>query len=312
MSTSYHPQTNGQTERVNQCLEAYLRCFLHACPTQWKQWLALAEFWYNTSFHTSLNTTPFEVLYGQQPRHLGIDIVESCAIPDLQLWLAQRKLMVQLLEQQLARAQHRQKMQADKHRSERSFAVGDMVYLKLQPYIQTSIATRASHKLSFHYLGPYPVIAKVGAVAYKLQLPEHTNIHPVFHVSLLKKALPSTTQVSSGLLVNTETDIFRIPVKVLQRRLKYDGDHIVSEVLVQWSSWPPSMATWELEDELQKQFPAAPAWGQAGFQDRRNVKMLGAKDTEGETTADIGPGAVKPKRTLKPNPLYSGFDWVVR
>ena len=107
MSTSYHPQIDGQTERVNQCLEAYLRCFVHACPTQWKQWLALAEFWYNTSFHTSLNTTPFEVLYGQQPRHLGIDIVESCAIPDLQLWLTQRKLMVQLLQQQLARAQHR-------------------------------------------------------------------------------------------------------------------------------------------------------------------------------------------------------------
>jgi len=203
-------------------------------------------------------------------------------------------------------------MQANKHRSERSFAVGDMVYLKLQPYIQTSIATRASHKLSFHYLGPYPVIAKVGAVAYKLQLPEHTNIHPVFHVSLLKKALPSTTQVSSGLPVNTKTNIFRIPVKVLQRRVKHDGDGIVSEVLVQWSSWPPSMATWELEDELKKQFPAAPAWGQAGFQDRRNVKILGTKDTEGEAAADIGPGAVKPKRTLKPNPLYSGSDWVVR
>jgi len=123
--------------------------------------------------------------------------------------------MVQLLQQQLTRAQHRQKMQADKNRSERSFDMGDMVYLKLQPYIQTSIATRASHKLSFRYFGPYLVIAKVGAVAYKLQLPEHTNIHPVFHVSLLKKALPSTTQVSSGLPVNSETDVFRIPVKVL-------------------------------------------------------------------------------------------------
>lgn len=73
--------------------------------------------------------------------------------------------MVQLLQQRLLRAQQRQKMQVDKHRSERSFEVGDSVYLKLQPYVQTSIATRASHKLSFRYFGPYQIIAKVGAVA---------------------------------------------------------------------------------------------------------------------------------------------------
>lgn len=117
MSTTYHLQTDGQTERVNQCLESYLRCFVHACPNQWKQWLTLVEFWYNTSFHTSLNTTPFEVLYGQKPRHLGIDVVQSCAIPDLQVWLKERGIMVQLLQQQLLRAQQRQKQQADKNKT---------------------------------------------------------------------------------------------------------------------------------------------------------------------------------------------------
>jgi transposase InsO family protein len=98
MSTSYHPQSYGQTERVNHCLEAYLRCFVHACPKQWKQWLTLAEFWYNTSYHTSLKATPFEILYGQQPRHMGIDIVDSCAIPDLEVWLTERGIMVKLLQ----------------------------------------------------------------------------------------------------------------------------------------------------------------------------------------------------------------------
>jgi hypothetical protein len=115
MSTSYHPQTDGQIERVNQCLEAYLKCFVHACPNQWKQWLPLAEFWYNASFHTSLNSTPFEILYGQQPRHLGIDVIDSCAIPDVHVWLKERHVMVQLLQQQLLRAQQRQKAQADIH-----------------------------------------------------------------------------------------------------------------------------------------------------------------------------------------------------
>jgi hypothetical protein len=72
------------------------------------------------------------------------------------------------------RAQQCQKLQADKHRIERSFQVGDAVYLKLQPYVQTSIATRANNKLSFSYFGPYRVLAKVGTVAYKLLLPDST------------------------------------------------------------------------------------------------------------------------------------------
>lgn len=72
MSSSYHPETDGQSERVNQCLEGYLICFTHACPTKWVQWLTLAEFWYNTSPHSALGRSPFEVLYGRSPRHLGI------------------------------------------------------------------------------------------------------------------------------------------------------------------------------------------------------------------------------------------------
>jgi hypothetical protein len=86
-----------------QCLEGYLHCAVHACPTKWKDWLPLAEYWYNTSYHSSLNKTSFEVLYGHEPRHLGIDHITDCVIPDLDQWLQQRRFMEQLLQRHLIR-----------------------------------------------------------------------------------------------------------------------------------------------------------------------------------------------------------------
>lgn len=99
--------------------------------------------------------------------------------------------MRESVRRHLLRAQQRMKAQADKRRSERSFNVGDSVYLKLQPYVQSSLAPRAHLKLSFRYYGPYTVLERIGPVAYKLALPPSSSIHPVFHVSLLKPA-PST------------------------------------------------------------------------------------------------------------------------
>ena len=93
MSSAYHPQMDGQTERVNQCMETYLRCFVHACPTKWSSWLSLAEFWYNTSSHSALGRSPFEVLYGHSPRHFGIMSASACAASDLSDWLHECEVM---------------------------------------------------------------------------------------------------------------------------------------------------------------------------------------------------------------------------
>lgn len=115
MSSSYHPQTDGQTERVNQCLEAFLRCSVHSCPQQWHKWISLAEYWYNTAFHSALGLSPFEALYGHPPRHLGIRNFEDYTIPDLAAWIKDRHFLSQLIQQQLLRAQQRMKHQADTH-----------------------------------------------------------------------------------------------------------------------------------------------------------------------------------------------------
>lgn len=138
--------------------------------------------------------------------------------------------------------------QADKHRSERSFQVGNSVFLKLQPYVQASVARRAHHKLSFKIFGPYRILERVGAVAYKLQLPSTSSIHPVFHVSQLKHS-PGGNQVSTAL--PSDLVMYQVPERILQRRWT-SGDHPVEQVFVKWSHMPVSLATWESADHLKE------------------------------------------------------------
>jgi len=106
-----------------------------------------------------------------------------CSTLELEAWLKERELLSRLIHQQLLRAQQRMKHQADKHRSERIFSVGDLVYLKLQSYIQTSIAARGNQKLAFGFFGSFKILQRIGKVAYKLDLPSDAKIHPVVHVS---------------------------------------------------------------------------------------------------------------------------------
>lgn len=268
MSSSYHPQTDGQTERVNQCLETYLRCSVHSCPGNWAKWLALAEYWYNTCFHSALGRTPFEVIYGHLPREFGIASVDSSTVPDLAAWLKEREVLIEHLQQQLKKAQDRMKAQADRHRTDRSFEVGDMVLLKLQPFIQTSVARRPFQKLAFRYYGPYEVLAKVGAAAYRLKLPDDSRIHPVVHVSLLKRAMGAEVPVNADLPpTNAVLQAEQVPKRILDQKKisKHGVEH--QRVLVQWGELPASLSTWEDLAQLRQQFPTTPSWGQDDPQD---------------------------------------------
>lgn len=172
-------------------------------------------------------------------------------------------MMNALIQQHLVRAQKRMKTQADKSRSERQFSVGDWVYLKLQPYVQTSLAPRSNQKLAFKFFGPFQVVERIGSVAYKLQLPESTSVHPVFHVSQLKTAVPASHKVSA---LPQALDGLQIPLKILQRRVSSSDHAIVPQALVQWSNLPRLLAMWEDLEALKQRFPRAPAWGQAGLQ----------------------------------------------
>lgn len=265
MSSSYHPKTDGQMERLNQCLEAFRRCTVHAAPHKWSQWLSQAQHWYNTSYHSALNKTPYEILFTRKPTHFGIVDMGSTTVPDVQVWLQERAQMNEVLYQQLQRAQQHMKSQADKKRSKRQFSVGDQVYLKLQPFAQMSVAKRSCQKLSFRFFGPYTILERIGKVAYRFDLPADSQIHPVFHVSLLKGAVKPDTMVSPVLPMQVvEADQSIQPEAVLRRHLVKRGKSAVPYALIKWTGMPAELATWENIRQLKLRFPEAPAWGQAG------------------------------------------------
>lgn len=107
------------------------------------------EYWYNTSWHSALGHSAFYVLYGHQSRHFGVTNLYACNPSSLSEWLQEKSAITSLISQHLAHAQLRMKHHANKLHSQRQFAIGDWVYLKLQPYIQTSLVPRANQKLLF-------------------------------------------------------------------------------------------------------------------------------------------------------------------
>ena len=255
-STAYHPQTDGQTERVNQCVETYLRCMTTSHPNKWCSWLPLAEFWYNTTYHTALKMSPFQAFYGFPP-----PLISELAIPgpdeeEAHNFLAAKQQMMEQLKENLQQAQNRMKKYADLKRSERMFEVGDMVYLKMAPYRLAAFGFRGALKLQNKYYGPFLVIQKVGKLAYKLQFPPHVQIHPVFHVSQLKKHIGRKSIPSPNLpMVAADGTIKTGPEAVLQVRQIPRHNLPVVQWFIQWENLSPEEATWEDADFIKYTFP---------------------------------------------------------
>ncbi|GAA0138670.1 hypothetical protein LIER_35581 [Lithospermum erythrorhizon] len=221
-STSYHPQSDGQTERVNQCSENYLRCMI------------------------ALKQTPFEALYGYKPPVLAMSNYLREVDSGAEVLLQDRAKMIQLIKENLLQAQNRIKIMADKKRIERTFQEGEHVYLKLQPYRQNFVSLRKHLKLAPKYYGPFKILNKIGEVAYKLDLPPSSKIHPVFHVSLLKKHIKRKDVPMEVLPEILHDRSFPItPITILGKRTIQRGRIYVFQVLIQWNHSTPDEATWE-------------------------------------------------------------------
>jgi hypothetical protein len=226
-------------------------------PKKWMSWLPSAEWWYNTSYHNSLAMTPFQALYGFPPPQVNEVVLPDDANEEAADFLQKRQLANELIKDNLTKEQSRTKKYADKHRKERHFQQGDMVYLKLQPYRHTSLSIHRSLKLHSKYYGPYRVLARVGEVAYTLLLPEGRQLHPTFHVSQLKKHIGTKVIPTPDLpLVDAAGNIKVYPETILERRTIPCNNEPVVQWLIKWVNLPTSASTWEDAYFIMRVFPS--------------------------------------------------------
>ncbi|GAU45349.1 hypothetical protein TSUD_84720 [Trifolium subterraneum] len=279
MSSAYHPETDGQTEVINRCLESYLRCFASDQPKSWAVWVPWAEFCYNTTYHISIDKTPFEVVYGRPPPTIVRFLSNETKVAAVALELSDRDEALN----QLSKAQQQMKFFADRKRRDIQFKVGDWVFLKLRPHRQHSLARRINQKLAARFYGPFEVVSKVGAVAYKLRLPAHSKIHHVFHVSLLEKAIgdyQAHGDLPKELDISEEEDVY--PEKILGSRFIMQNGIATPQSLVQWKHKSLEDVTWEDDSFLTGQFPDISLEDKASFSG-------GAIDENIDVGLDTGP-----------------------
>lgn len=189
MSTAYHPQTDGQTERANRTIEDMLRGFVGPRQDDWCIYLSLIEFAYNNSLQASTLHTPFFLNHGRHPiTPLSSAVPKHSPNPAVTNFVEELQNALRSAKSNISSAQQRQKSYADRKRKDHSFKVGDQVLLAAR---QNQLPPGLSSKLSAKFHGPFPIVATVGSHAFKLELPDTVTIHPVFHVSQLKPFVPS-------------------------------------------------------------------------------------------------------------------------
>ena len=189
LSTSFHPQTDGQTERMNQTIEQYLRLYCNHQQDNWTELLSLAEFAYNNAFQTTIKCSPFYANYGYHPRFSMIPQNQKITMsaPAAATLANQLRTLHEKLIENIKLAQNHQAKFYDARHKPIEFQRGDRVWL-LSRNIRTE---RRNKKLDWKRLGPYTVIERIGTQAYRLDLLRTMKIHPVFHISLLDQYKPS-------------------------------------------------------------------------------------------------------------------------
>nr|GEW93345.1 putative reverse transcriptase domain-containing protein [Tanacetum cinerariifolium] len=256
MSTAYHPQTDGQSERIIQALEDMLCACVIDFGISWDRHFPLVEFSYNNSYHGSIKATPYEALYGRKSRSpVCWSEVGDSQLTGPELIRDKTEKIVQIKNRLLA-ARSRQKSYADKRAKPLEFEVGDMVLLKVSSWKGVG-RFRKRKKLSPCYIGPFKILARVGPVAYTLELPKKLKrIHSTFHVLNLKRCLAEGDVVVLMDEIQLDDKLYMIeePVEVVDRKVKRLKQSQMPIVKVRWNSQRGPEFIWEREDQIKKKY----------------------------------------------------------
>ncbi|KAJ0555993.1 putative nucleotidyltransferase, Ribonuclease H [Helianthus annuus] len=257
MSTAYHPQTDGQSERTIQTLEDMLRACVIDFDNSREKHLPLVEFSYNNSYYTSIQAALFEALYGRKCRSplCWAEVGDSQIIgPELVVDTTEK---IAQIRQRMAAARDRQKSYADKRRKPLEFQVGDRVLLKVSPW-KGVVRFGKRGKLNPCYVGPFEIIERIGKVAYRLNLPEElSGVHNVFHVSNLKKCLSDETLIVplKELTIDDKLRFVEEPVEITDQDVKILKHTRIPLGRVRWNSRRGPEYTWEREDQMKLKYP---------------------------------------------------------
>jgi hypothetical protein len=247
MSSAFHPQTDGLTERYNRVLEEYLRSYVSATRDDWDEWLPMAQFAINNSKQESLKATPFFLNYGRHPRTPAA-LVTSSDVPGAEEFAASMHEHIKKAKSALEAAQQRQKAIADGKTRVVEFNVGDEVVLNGR---NLTLRTTGPNKLLPKYVGPFKIQKRIGKVAYRLELPATMKCHPVFHVSLLDRYHRSgRVQPHPPPIEVDETGAWFTVDQILAHKQVKLGRKTVDKWLVKWTGYGPEHNEWKLTDEV--------------------------------------------------------------
>jgi transposase InsO family protein len=247
MSTAFHPQTDGQTERANQTLEIMLRAFVDQRQTNWDLLLTAAEFAYNNATNATTGFSPFFLNAGFHPRvPAALLLPPSTLVPTVESFMNDQHTSLTIAKEAIALAQDRQAKNANTRRRDHTFKVGDQVLLNTDHITVAADQNQPTRKLQPRFIGPYTLLEQHSPVSFRVELPPTMKIHDVFHVDRFQEYKPSPEALGPRAPAMP-------PPEIIDGEEEYEAEGILEyrrrrrqhQFLILWKGYPRSSATWE-------------------------------------------------------------------